>query len=211
MQQLKGTRGNPPVKGTRVIFYARVSTEDQNLSMQVQAAERLGTLPGDIFVEKLSAATKRRPQLRRAIKRLQPGDTFAVWRLDRLGRSVQDLLDLMKEIEGEGAQFKSLTENIDTGTAMGRFYFHMVAAMAEFERHLISERTRAGMAALKERGGRLGALPKISEKQWAEIERRLRDTPATVKQLAVRYKISAGLIHKRLGGKKALQRKRRRK
>lgn len=211
MKTLKGKLA-PPVSDARVVFYARVSTVDQNLALQTDAAERLGVHPDDMFVEKISATRKKRPELRKAIKHLQPGDTFVVWRLDRLGRSVIDLIGLVQEIEATGANFKSLTESIDTSTAVGQLYFNMVATIAQFERQLISERTRAGMQVLKDRGVKLGAKPKLKDSQWAEIERRLRETSALPKDMAKKYGVSVALIHKRFpGGKKALQKKRRRR
>lgn len=193
----------------RMIGYARVSTEDQVLNLQVDALKRAGVRDDDVFLDKSSANRKKRPVLDKAIMRLHPGDTFLVWRLDRLARNMRELLTRLEQIEAEGATFKSLTEQFDTAGPAGKLIMHVLGALAEFESQLTSRRTAAGMQALRDRGYTLGAQARITDKQWAQIERALRDTKATVKELAVKYKVSATLIHKRFpGGKQALQRNR---
>jgi DNA invertase Pin-like site-specific DNA recombinase len=211
MEQLNHPRRRAAKADARVIGYARVSTEDQVLRLQEDALTRAGVLSDDLFVDKSSANKKARPVLDRAIKRLQPGDTFAVWRLDRLARNMRELLKRMKEIEDAEATFKSLTEAFDTAGPAGKLIMHVLAALAEFESQLTAHRTKAGMQALKDRGFQLGAQKRISDRQWAAIERALRETKATVKELAERYDISPTLIHKKFpGGKAGLQRKRKR-
>lgn len=141
--------------------YARVSTEDQSLELQTRALIAAGVDPAHIYEEKLSGAKKNRPELDLAIKELRPGDTLVVWRLDRLSRSIRDLHRRVEMIEEAGANLKSLTEHFDFTTAVGKLMLNMLAVMAEFERQLTIERTRAGMAVLREKGHRLGAVVKF--------------------------------------------------
>jgi Enterobacteriaceae phage serine recombinase len=136
------------------IGYARVSTEDQNLDMQRQALGRAGC--DKIFEDTISGAALRRSGLARALRALKPGDVLIVWKLDRLGRSLLHLIDLLGVLGRRRVEFFSLSENIDTTTAGGRLVFHVMAALAEFERALIGERTREGLAAARMRGARLG-------------------------------------------------------
>lgn len=136
------------------IGYARVSTEDQNLDLQRAALKAAGCEP--VFEDQVSGTAVRRPGLDDALDRLRAGDSLVVWRLDRLGRSLPHLIETIRLIGDKGAGFRSLTESIDTTTAGGRLYFHMMGALAEFERALIIERTRAGMKAAKARGVEVG-------------------------------------------------------
>ncbi|HCZ3560526.1 TPA: recombinase family protein, partial [Escherichia coli] len=133
-----------------LIGYIRVSTNDQNTGLQRNALECAGC--EQIFEDKMSGNTTQRPGLKRALKKLKPGDTLMVWKLDRLGRSMRHLVALTDELQQQGINFRSLTDNIDTSTPMGRFFFHIMGALAEMERELIVERTRAGLAAARERG-----------------------------------------------------------
>lgn len=144
----------PPVG--KLMGYARVSTIEQRLDLQRDALVRAGVSPCDIYVEQVSGASKRRPSLERVMKALRPGDTLVVWRLDRLGRNLLDLLTKMQALHERGVHFRSLTESIDTGTAAGRLIMHVVGAIAEFERQLTRERTTAGIRSSKERGGKHG-------------------------------------------------------
>lgn len=136
------------------IGYARVSTDDQNLDLQCAALKAAGCNP--VFEDQVFGMAFRRPGLDQALARLGAGDSLVVWRLDRLGRSLPQLIDTIRLIGETGAEFRSLTESIDTTTAGGRLYFHMIGALAEFERSLIIERTRAGMKAAKARGIEVG-------------------------------------------------------
>ncbi len=131
--------------GPSIVGYARVSTERQDARMQVDALETAGSVR--VFVDVSSGARADRPQLAAAFDYLRPGDVLTVWRLDRLGRSLRDLIDQVRAIEALGAGFRSLTEAIDTTTPGGRVMFHIFGALAEFERDLIRERTKAGLAA----------------------------------------------------------------
>lgn len=136
-----------------LVGYARVSTEDQSLELQTQALLKAGVLPDNMHVEKISGASAKRPALDLAIKDLREGDTFIVWRLDRLARSVRQLYARLDQIYAKGAYFKSITESFDFGTVAGKLVLGVLALVAEFERQLTIERTSAGIAALKARKG----------------------------------------------------------
>ncbi|KAB2715324.1 recombinase family protein [Brucella intermedia] len=137
------------------IGYARVSTDIQRMDLQMDALKHAGC--DYVFADHgISGASTDRPGLRQAMDMLQSGDTLVVWRLDRLGRSLVHLVEQVSALARDGIEFRSLTENIDTGSSGGKLLFHVVAALAEFERSLISERTKAGMAAAKLRGKHVG-------------------------------------------------------
>ena len=136
------------------IGYARVSTDDQNLDLQKDALNKVGCQV--IYEEAASGKNSERPELDQCLKALRSGDTLVVWRLDRLGRSLRDLVQIVGDLEKRGIAFESLMEKIETGSAAGRLVFHVFAALAEFERNLIRERTRAGLAAARARGRKGG-------------------------------------------------------
>ncbi|WP_207533625.1 recombinase family protein [Desertivirga arenae] len=138
------------------IGYARVSTQDQNLELQIDALKKDGC--EKIFKETGSGKNKERPGLRELMEHLRANDTVVVWKLDRLGRSLKDLIDLVGEFEAKGANFVSLNDRIDTSTPAGKFVFNVFASLAEFEREIIRERTVAGLAAARVRG-RNGGRP----------------------------------------------------
>ena len=156
------------------IGYARVSTDDQNLDLQRDALKKAGC--ERIYEEKESGGKADRPELLRLMEALRPGDTIAVWRLDRLGRSIKNLIETVEKIEAAGAGFQSLTESIDTTTSGGKLIFHIFAALAEFERNLIRERTQAGLKAARARG-RNGGRPKTMDEGKQKIAQALRDDP----------------------------------
>lgn len=139
------------------IGYARVSTGDQTLDLQLDALKAANC--EKLFTETASGAKADRPVLQEAIAYARPGDTVVVWRLDRLGRSLQHLITTIAELRDRGIGFRSLTEQIDTTTPGGKLIFHVFGALAEFERDLIRERTQAGLAAARARG-RTGGRPK---------------------------------------------------
>ena len=145
------------------VGYARVSTQDQKLDLQRQALQAAGC--DLIFEDHISGTRAKRPGLDKVLDKLAPGVVLVVWRLDRLGRSLSHLVEVLKVIESKGAGFVSLNEAIDTTSASGRLVFHMMAALAEFERALIVERTQAGLAAAKARGAKLGRRRKLTPKQ----------------------------------------------
>ncbi len=139
------------------IGYCRVSTTDQNLSLQKDALKNAGC--EKIFEDVISGAKSKRPGLSEIIDYARKGDSIVVWRLDRLGRSLKDLITIVGELEKKGVELISIHEAINTKTSSGKLYFHMFAALAEFERNIISERTKAGLDAARARG-RLGGRPK---------------------------------------------------
>ncbi len=142
-------------RGAMKFGYARVSTDDQKLDLQLDALTKAGC--NAIFKDEgVSGAKTERPGLTAMLQNAQPGDTIIVWKLDRLGRSLMHLAKLAERFEREGIQLRSLSDAIDTSTSGGKFYFHMMCALAQFERDLISERTREGMKAARARGVRLG-------------------------------------------------------
>ena len=167
----KKIRGKLAPPQGRLIGYARVSTIEQNLDMQVRALEAAGVRPGDIRVEKLSASSKRRPVLEWALDNRRPGDTLVVWKLDRFARSMPDLLRGLRIIDASGAGFRSLTEMIDTKTPAGMLMVHVLGALAQFERDLVVQRTKAGVIAAKARGVRFGQPMKLDPKQLAQCRR----------------------------------------
>jgi DNA invertase Pin-like site-specific DNA recombinase len=139
-----------------MIGYARVSTEEQSLDLQVDALLKAGVAPEHIHRERGSSVADKRPALDLLWKSLRRGDTLVVWRLDRFVRSVRDLIDRFEEMKRMGVEFKSLTEQIDTTSPMGRFTFVVMGAMAQLEREIIVERTKAGLAAARARGRKIG-------------------------------------------------------
>jgi DNA invertase Pin-like site-specific DNA recombinase len=148
------------------IGYARVSTDEQSLALQCDAFERAGC--GRVFEDQgVSGVAMRRPGLDQALAAVGPGDMLVVWRLDRLGRSLPHLIETVQRLGDKGAGFASLSEAIDTTTPSGTLVFHMMGALAEFERALIVERTKAGLAAAKKRGKALGRPRKLTADQVA--------------------------------------------
>ncbi len=139
--------------------------------------------------EGVSGADFSRPGLAKLLKRLRTGDTLTVWRLDRLGRSLFELIKLVRDLEGRGIQFRSLSESIDTGTSGGRLLFHLLAAMAEFERSLVSERTRAGMVAARARGSHIGRRPAMTPGQLSEATSAFTHDGVSLNELAARYAV----------------------
>lgn len=140
--------------GPRLVGYARVSSDDQNLELQLAAFREVGILDDNIHVEKKSGRNDRRPKLELALMDLQQGDTFVVWKLDRMGRSPPKLYETLARVLSKGCGFRSLTQGIDVSTAVGRLLFGILSAIAGFESDLISERTAAGIAVLQERAGK---------------------------------------------------------
>lgn len=162
-----------------LLGYARVSTDDQKLDLQRDALIAAGVETDRIYEEYISGAKAKRPQLAACLKALRPGDVLVVWRLDRLGRSVRELTKLMDDLREREVGFRSLSELIDTTTAVGKMVFHVMAAFAEFERNLISERTKAGLKAARLRGHKGGRPMKVSRQKWKIIKAYI-DTNPTV-------------------------------
>jgi DNA invertase Pin-like site-specific DNA recombinase len=146
----------------KIVFYARVSTKDQKLDLQLDAARRLGVATENIFVEKISGARHDRPELAKALAALLPGDTLACYKLDRIGRSLAHLTKLLEELQVRGIAFRTTEDQLNTQGSTGRLVLHMLGAVGQFERDLILERTRAGLQAGRNRGKRLGPPVKWS-------------------------------------------------
>ena len=181
--------------------YARVSTDDQDASAQRQALVGAGCDPAHTFVETASGGRWNRPELHRLLDRLRPGDVVLVWKLDRLSRSLKDLLTIIERIEGAGAGFKSLTEAIDTTSPAGRMLMQMLGSVAEFEREMIRERTRAGLQVARADGRVGGRRPKLTGEQkrealamleagrsQASVARLFKVSPATISRLVARHR-----------------------
>ena len=163
--------------------YARVSTCDQNLDLQIRALKAAGC--AEIFRDEgVSAVAAERPQFAAALENLRPGDTLVIWKMDRAFRSLIHALSVLEELDQRGVEFQSLTDQIDTTTAMGRFVYQVTNAFSELERALISERTRAGMAAAKERGVKLGRPPKLDEDQIEHARREIDEGGKTIAHMA---------------------------
>jgi len=145
------------------IGYARISTHEQNFNLQKDALEKAGCKK--IYVEQISGSSRIRPELEKTLEMLRNGDTLVVWRLDRLGRSLKHLIELIIKLEQREIGFKSLMESMDTTTSGGKLVFHIFGALAEFEHNLIRERTSAGLAAARARGRNGGRPLKLNEKK----------------------------------------------
>jgi DNA invertase Pin-like site-specific DNA recombinase len=155
-----------------IFGYARVSTHDQTLNLQLDALKQAGC--ARIYTDTGSGAKADRQGLRQALQVLRDGDILAVWRLDRLGRSLSQLITLLTKLDQDRVGFRSLTEQIDTATPGGKLVFHIFGALAEFERNLIRERTQAGLASARARG-RMGGRPKKLDERKAQMAQRLYD------------------------------------
>ena len=153
-----------------LIGYARVSTDEQNLNLERDALQKPGC--EQIFTDQVSGTKAKRPGLEQTLSHLRDGDTLVVWRLDRLGRSLRHLIDTVTELQERGIGFKSLTESIDTTTSGGKLVFHIFGALAEFEREIIRERTKAGLTAARARG-KSGGRPKALTEKQVQILRQL--------------------------------------
>ena len=176
-----------------LIGYARVSTRDQNLELQQEALVKAGCQK--IFDDKVSGTRIDRPGLAKAIEILREDDTLVVWKLDRLGRSVKQLVNLVGELHKRGIQFKSLTDAIDTGTPSGRFFFHVMASLAEMERELIVERTRAGLEMAKQLGRKGGRKPKMTSSK-IESAKKLLSSGVPPKDVAKNLGVSIPTLYR---------------
>jgi DNA invertase Pin-like site-specific DNA recombinase len=180
-----------------LVGYARVSTDDQNLDLQVDALKQAGC--ERLFSDQVSGAAAVKAGLDEALAYLREGDTLVVWKLDRLGRTVKGLVELVDALKSRGIQFRSLTDGIDTSTPAGRFFFHMMAALAEMERDLIRERTTAGLAAARARGRKGGRKPKLDEAKL-DAARKLLTAGTPAVDVAKTLGVGRATLYRRLGG-----------
>ncbi|MET4696924.1 recombinase family protein [Endozoicomonas lisbonensis] len=176
--------------------YARVSTADQELDLQLTALEKAGC--DEILAEKVSGRAGARPELDRLLDKLRPGDSVVIWRLDRLGRSMKHLMELVERFTSQEIELISLHENIDTTTATGKMMLQFFAMLAEFERNLISERTKAGLAAARARGKKGGRKPALDANQIRLARSMLSDPGVSVIEVAEHFQISRSALYRNL-------------
>ncbi|MGB3954230.1 MAG: recombinase family protein [Brooklawnia sp.] len=181
---------------SHLLGYARVSTSDQDASLQVDALKAAGCYR--VFVDTVSGALEHRPEFDKVLDQLRPGDTLVVWRLDRLGRSIRHLIDQLRALDERGVGFRSLQETIDTTSSGGRLVFHVFAALAEFERDLIRERTNAGLAAARARGRTGGRPSSLSPAQIKAARRMYEQNEMTVAQIGDVLGVSRTTIYRAL-------------
>lgn len=186
---------------SRLIGYARVSTADQSVDMQIAALRKAGVRDENMHCETVSGVKKKRPGLDEALRDARRGDTLVVWKLDRVGRSLLDLLRKLEDMEARGIGFQSLTEGIDTRTPGGKLIMHVMGALAQFERDLIVERTRAGMKAYRERGGRVGLPKKFGQEDVAAMKK-MRANGVSVRAIADHFCVHANTIHNYIAGRR---------
>ncbi len=182
-----------------IVGYARVSTIDQTLDLQNDALTRAGC--EKIFTDTMSGAKAARPGLIQALTFMRKGDVLVVWKLDRLGRSLKNLIDVVTELDTLGIGFRSITESIDTTTSGGKLIFHIFGALAEFERSLIQERTKAGLAAARARGRR-GGRPRVTslndERKVALARSLYNDKQNSIQDICATLKVSRATLYRYL-------------
>ena len=181
-----------------LVGYARVSTQDQNPELQLDALKKAGC--EKIFIEKASGAQRDRPELKAALDYMRSGDTLVVWKLDRLARSLKQLIETVEALEEQGIGFLSITEAINTTTSGGRLVFHIFGALAEFERSIIRERTIAGLESARARG-RMGGRPSaLSADDLALAKAMLANPDVTVADVAKRLGVAPSTLYRHLPG-----------
>jgi DNA invertase Pin-like site-specific DNA recombinase len=179
------------------IGYARVSTDDQNLDLQIDALTSAGC--DRIFTDQgVSGVTIKREGLSQALAAVGEGDVLVVWKLDRLGRSLSFLISLIEKLRNDGAGFESLSDGINTTTSAGKLVFHVIGALAEFERVLISERTTAGMQVARRRGKHIGRPMKLSREQVNHAAQMVREGRETVSGMARLLNVGRATLHRAL-------------
>lgn len=176
-----------------IFGYARVSTQDQNLELQIDALKNSGC--EEIFEEKITGTKKDRPVLNEMLKMLRIGDRVIVYKLDRISRSTKHLIDLSELFEEKGVEFVSLSDNIDTSSSTGRFFFRMLASLAELERDIISERTKAGLRAARARG-RKGGRPSVDSKKAALAIKMYYSQDYSIRQIVEATGISQATLYR---------------
>jgi DNA invertase Pin-like site-specific DNA recombinase len=178
------------------VGYARVSTQEQDLALQLDALTKEGC--DRIFQEKASGAQRERPELKAALSYMRKGDTLVVWKIDRLARSMKQLIETIESFQDQGIGLKSLQDPIDTSSPSGKLVFHIFAALAEFERGVIRERTTAGLRAARERGRVGGRPPSLSAKDLQAARAMLRDSDITVAAVAKRLNVASSTLYRHI-------------
>lgn len=181
-----------------LVGYARVSTRDQNPALQLDALRAAGC--ERVFEETGSGARADRPQLRAALDFMRPNDTLLIWKLDRLARSTKQLIDTVEALKARDIGFRCLTQELDTTTPGGRLVFTLFSALAEFERDVIRERTRAGLDAARARGRVGGRPPALSDRDLAAARALLRDPALTVDEVAAHLNVAVSTLYRHLPG-----------
>jgi DNA invertase Pin-like site-specific DNA recombinase len=174
-----------------------VSTAEQSLDLQIRDLVAAGVCPDNVHTEKVSGVASKRPGWDRMLKDCRPGDVVIVWKLDRVGRSMIDLLTKLQKLEQMGVGFRAVRDSIDTTSPAGKFMLNMLGAFAQFERDMIVERTLAGMAAARARGQRVGAERKMTPEK-IEKALRWRDEGVSVKEIAKRLKVVQNTVYNNL-------------
>lgn len=185
-----------PAPAGKLLGYARVSTADQSPQLQLDALDQEGC--ARVWVDHASGTKASRPQWDQLLDYARDGDTIVVWRLDRAGRSLRNLIDLTLELEQRGIGLKSLHESIDTTTASGRLMFQIMGALAEFERGLLSERTQAGLLSARARGRRGGRQPKLTAAQDKGIRSMYDAGKQTIRDISDAFSVSASTVYRSL-------------
>jgi len=185
-----------------LIGYARVSTHDQNLDLQLDALIKVGCDTQHIYTDTISGAKTERKGLEDALSHLRAGDTLVVWRLDRLGRTLKQLIELINDFNAKDIGFMSIQEHIDTTTSGGKLVFHIFGALAEFEREVIKERTNAGLKAARARG-RLGGRPKALDTKKATQLKAMYESGTPIQDILDLFNISRATLYKYVSNRKA--------
>lgn len=186
-----------------IFGYARVSTADQSLDLQVDALRAVHC--ERIFSDVASGAKAKRPELDSMLSILREGDEVVVWKLDRLGRSLRHLLDLMTLFEEKGVHFRSLTEGVDTGTPSGKLIFNVFASLSQFERDLIRERTNAGLAAARARGRHGGRPAALNDEQIKEAYRLYRSHAVSAARISAMFGVSKATVYRAIADARAAE------
>lgn len=187
-----------------LVGYTRVSTQDPNPALQLDALKAAGC--EKVFVENASGAQRDRPELLAALDYVRAGDSLVVWKLDRLARSLKQLIETVELLESRSIGLRSLTEAIDTTTAGGKLVFHVFGALAEFERSIIRERTKAGLEAARAQGKKGGRPPALVAKDLAAAKAMLSDPAITMEDVAKRLKVAPSTLYRHIpGGRGAIQ------
>ena len=183
-----------------LIGYARVSTIDQNLDLQLDALKKIGC--EKLFEDKVNGSKSDRPGLNKALEDLRSGDTLVVWKLDRLGKSLRNLIELINDLHAKKIMFRSLPDGIDTSSPIGQFFFHVTGAFAELEHNLIKERTTAGLSAARARGRTGGRRPSLNTKQIQMMLKVYEDRSASINEICEQFKISRKTFYRYLASSK---------